>query len=842
MLKDVVVRRIELVPAFLAVLLWITAGVAAQPASPSAPAQPAPRQEPPTGAPPVSYSVDVSLVEVDAVVTDADGGVIRGLQANDFQVFEDGKPQTIDRVSFVEIPIQRAEVSAPVSPAPDVQSNVRRFDGRLYVLFLDDLHTAAARSERVKAAARQFVQEGLEPGDLAAVVHASSGAASQDFTADRRLLLASIERFAGRQLRSQTLNEIDQYNRELLFTGRTPQGASDLDEGPRANDARSTLDAIAGIARRLAPVRGRRKALLWFGEGVSYDMFGTRGQASIVRDSSRAAVAAASAANLAIYGVDARGLAGLREEAVQLTSPSADPTANQGASGLSRELLRSQENLRRLSEETGGFAVVNTDQVGQAFDRVVEENSAYYLVAYYPSERTRRDGAFHRLEVKVNREGARVRARSGYIAAPQQATQKGTDESAPGMPAVLRDALLSPVSQSALPMALHVAPFKANGDKASVLVTVEYGAVAFDDSGVVATDRLDSSVIAVDPLGRIVQSDHATMTLNVQPETRQAMRVLGFRTHSRLELAPGRYQVRAGAFMPGKGLVGSVHEDIEVPDFAKTPLTMSGLVVTSGVAGYIPTARFDPRMRDVLPAPPSTQRDFRNDEAMALFAEIYAAAGVPSSGVTLTTRVTNAAGEKVFERQDVRTAEDMKRTKNGYSLQLSLRQFPPGDYRLRFEASVPGNSAMTVARETPFRIWDVSETAASAGTQALDSGAPFVVVAKGAVSGVADARQSIARTDAEFQALWQSLSLRGTRPAVEFKNTMVIALCLGSRPTAGYEPEIVAVRRIDDALVIQWREVTPAPGNPPATTTPFLLAGVPQHEGEVRFEKVGGGP
>jgi VWFA-related protein len=804
--------------------------------------QPTPRPEQPAGVPPVSYDVDVSLVEVDAVVTDADGKLIRGLQATDFQVFEDGKLQKTDRVSFVEIPIQRADRPTSAPATSDVQSNVRRFDGRLYVLFLDDLHTAAARSGRVKAAARTFIQQSLESGDLAAVVHAGNGAAGQDFTMDRRLLLASIDRFAGRQLRSQTLNEIDQGNRELLLLGgrQAPRQSGDLDEGPRAHDARSAFEAIAAIARGLAPVRGRRKALIWFGEGVSYDMFATagRGEATVVRDSSRAAIAAASAANVAIYGVDARGLAGLSEETVQMSSPSADPTSNRGLSGLGQELLRSQDNLRRAAEETGGFAVTNTDQLSQAFDRVVEENSAYYLLAYYPSGTTRRDGTFHRLEVKVSRPGARVRARSGYIASPRP-TQKETDEAAASMPAALRDALLSPVPQVALPMAVHVAPFRSGGDKASVLVTVEYGAVAFDDSGVAAPDRdrFDSSVIAVDPVGKIVQSDHATITLNVQPETRQAMRVLGFRTHSRLELPPGRYQVRAAALMPGKGLVGSVREDIEVPDYSKSPLSMSGLIVTSRVAGYTPTARFDPQMREVLPAPPSTQRDFRNDEAMALFAEIYTAVPFP---VNLDTRVLDSAGEIVFERTDVRTADELKGARNGYALQVSLRQFPPGDYRLTLEASLEGSESTVVSRETPFRVWEVADDVTTdASPAASSSAATFVTIAKGAISGVEDVRQSILRTNAEFEALWHSLSLRGTRPAVEFNNTMVVALFLGSRPTAGYAPEVTAVRRDGDVLVVKWREVTPADsGNPPARTTPFLFAGVPQYAGEVRFEQV----
>src|SRR5437764_1162595 len=67
------------------------------------------RQQP-AGQPPVTFAVDVSLVEVDAVVTDSNGRVMRGLSREDFRIVEDGKPQAIDRMSFVEIPIGRADV------------------------------------------------------------------------------------------------------------------------------------------------------------------------------------------------------------------------------------------------------------------------------------------------------------------------------------------------------------------------------------------------------------------------------------------------------------------------------------------------------------------------------------------------------------------------------------------------------------------------------------------------------------------------------------------------------------------------------------------------------------
>ena len=108
--------------------------------------------------PPVSFRVEINLVEVDAFVTDAQGNAVSGLTAADFEVVEDGRPQKITSFIPVGIPLERAErplfASAPIEP--DVLTN-RSLDGRIYLLVLDDLHTDITRTPRVKAALRQFI-------------------------------------------------------------------------------------------------------------------------------------------------------------------------------------------------------------------------------------------------------------------------------------------------------------------------------------------------------------------------------------------------------------------------------------------------------------------------------------------------------------------------------------------------------------------------------------------------------------------------------------------------------------------------------------------------------------
>src|SRR6266571_3644909 len=150
------------------VSLLVLAASAALSAGQSAPA---PQPQQPT------FKVQVDYVEVDAVVTDRQGNLVRDLKKEDFQVLEDGKSQVVTTFTLVDIPVERADrplfAESPIEP--DVKTNEKPFDGRVYVMVIDDLHTRFGRSARVKAAAKQFIERRLGANDLMAVVHTAGG-------------------------------------------------------------------------------------------------------------------------------------------------------------------------------------------------------------------------------------------------------------------------------------------------------------------------------------------------------------------------------------------------------------------------------------------------------------------------------------------------------------------------------------------------------------------------------------------------------------------------------------------------------------------------------------------
>src|SRR5215212_996695 len=188
--------------ARIATLVVCFAGAVLAAAQSPAPATPQTQQP--------TFKLRVDYVEVDVVVTDRQGNLVRDLKKEDFQVLEDGKPQAVTNFTLVDIPIERGDrplfAANPIEP--DVKTNERPFDGRVYVMVIDDLHTRFGRSQRVKIAARQFVERRLGANDLMAIVHTAGATdANQEFTTNKRLLLASVDKTQGRRLDSATANK-----------------------------------------------------------------------------------------------------------------------------------------------------------------------------------------------------------------------------------------------------------------------------------------------------------------------------------------------------------------------------------------------------------------------------------------------------------------------------------------------------------------------------------------------------------------------------------------------------------------------------------------------------------
>src|SRR4029453_3340447 len=170
--------------------------------------------------------------------------------------------------------------------------------------------------------------------------------------------------------------------------------------------------------------------------------------ASMVLDATRDAIAAATRSNVAIYGIDPRGLTNLGDESIEIQPFPGHTSVGIGVGSLQNELRLSQDSLRTLSDETGGFAVVNRNAFASAYQRIVEDNSSYYVLAYYPPDA--RPGRYHKIDVRVSRPDAVVRARRGHVT-PKKAPAVTSKKENPSTPE-LKESLDSPLPVSGLTM------------------------------------------------------------------------------------------------------------------------------------------------------------------------------------------------------------------------------------------------------------------------------------------------------------------------------------------------------------------------------------------------------
>jgi VWFA-related protein len=650
----------------------------------------------------------VNYVEVDAFVTDAQGAVASNLTADDFEVLEDGKTQKVSAFSLVNIPIERAErplfAAGPVEA--DVQTN-EHVEGRIYLLVLDDLHTDFTRTPRVKAAAKRFIQQSFGTNDLAAVVFTGRGDAAQDFTNNPRLLLAAIDRFNGRKLASVTIER-------LRGIRSAPDGGvqpgDDTSQMERAFNARNAMSTVRRLADFMAGVRGRRKALLLIGEGVDYDIHDAVGQggstASAVLQDTHDAIAAATRGNVSIYAIDPRGLTGGDEDLISVSTTL--PEQGAGLQSLQSELRLSQDSLRVLAANTGGFAAVNRNDLDSAFDRIVTENSTYYVLGYY-STNDRRDGRYRKLEVRLKRPGLRVRARNGYYEARGRRPSPAAPASPTAMASAVADALGSPLPVAGVPLKVFAAAYKGAAPTAAIALSVEIDVSGLDfvqKDGTYA-ETIEVAHSATDAKGKLFPGDRHTLTLALKPDTFERARANGFRVVTQLNLPPGRYQVRVAAGNRA-GKAGSVLYDLEVPDFYKTPFGISGVSLTSTAASQAPTLRPKDPLKDFLPGPPIATREFAASDTLSFFAEFYEnARGSAAHVIDLKAELRDEGGRVVRNVVEERSSTELRGTAGGgygFAAQVPLNELTAGIYVLRVTGQSRAGDRPGASRDIQLRI------------------------------------------------------------------------------------------------------------------------------------------
>jgi VWFA-related protein len=683
-----------------------------------------------------TFRSGVELVEVAVLVRDQNGKLVRDLTRAGFQIVEDRVPQTIVAFEQVSLPVSRSVDRGATDEAQiprDVSSNERLPDARVFVLVLDGLHVDPRRTRVVQEYARRFIEQRVGPDDLIAVVSPGGlTSATQDFTNDKPRLLSAIGHFSSTKIRSATV-ERDEEARLGAGSGVVLHGGKDPSDWERAGRAQSLTGTLEALAGHLDRIQHRRKSLLLFSEGIDYDRTDVMGvaqtQASDVMRAIDRAIGALMRTNVAVYTIDPRALSSAEGDLVE--APLYRDRPDFTAQSVESEYTQSIQALRHVADSTGGFAAVNRNDIGPAFERIIEENSDYYILGYTPSKPSK-PGAFLSIDVRVSRPGVTVFARKGYVVRSEQrralaaepvdiatpsiptgrgARARGFENPVVDMPvrrtagleAELGALLASPLPRAGLPIRVQAIPFGADGKKVAVQLIVEVlgGSLDFTTRAGRFEERIDLAMLTVDDRARAANGTSTRFDLHLTADELQRIKATGVRWLSRLELPPGHYQVRVAGRATRSGKTGLVTHDLDVPAFQPERLSMSGVTITS-LPSVLMITTGKGWLESAIKTPPSAARSFVTGDRLTVGFEVY----VPGSlrtDVKVAAHVEWPDGSKGMEfARTVPRATGQTRGEV-VAFPVDTTSLAPGRYVLHIALGASGDS-QAIERIVPFEV------------------------------------------------------------------------------------------------------------------------------------------
>jgi VWFA-related protein len=572
-------------------LRWLVFFVAAFSASTISPQQaPPPQSTTSATASSSSLRATTHLVLVDVVVYDKQGNHVSNLTSADFTLRDRGKPQTIAVFSDEHAGEPLTEKSPPSPPPPlppGVFTNRPAFNrapqGPPTILLLDSLNTTLGDQLASHAEMLKYLRTQLSEGQKIAILSlGESLGLLQDFTSDPRLLIAALDKYkpaTSKELSGGTIQTLTP-TEAAVMPGPMLRIIDEINQSRAADSidtrARITLDALRSIARAFGGLPGR-KNLIWVSAVFPFNLQPGAGdypdaQRTYAEDVRHTAELLA-AARVAVYTVDARSLLVGSGVYDQTLSPTPDPlvrtvqplnnqqTPAEQVTDSHDATVTSHQTMQDLAAETGGLALYNRNDIARAVAVSAADGEHYYTLGYYP-EGGHWDGKFHNIEIKLNREGLKVRHRSGYFAVdvakspasenPQQRAHQAYEE--------LRSALADPLPATQLTFRVHIpAIVAAPKPQVQIQFLVDTSAISFDaiENGVHHCN-LDFMVAAVSPDGKIVASDGHTVDALLSSDQFAQMNRDGLPFTMQLPLAPSEYSLRMAVRDNRTGQIGTL--------------------------------------------------------------------------------------------------------------------------------------------------------------------------------------------------------------------------------------------------------------------------------------------
>jgi len=577
----------------------------------------------------LKFETSSQLVVVNVTVKGRDGRPILDLKSDDFRVLEDGKVvkiaifehQKLSQETLPPVPIP-APAALPPAPADNTIPDTPKpsyLNKRLMVLFFDFSSLPQLDQIRAKEAAAEFVAKQATASDLFAIYTFSAKLKKVvDFTADRALILQTIQSFG-------VANTVDQgpAATDVVENVEDEDGALVTDETEFAIfNTDQKLGALEDLSKELAQIP-EKKSVIYFSSGIGKNGMDNQSQL-------QAAVNAAVRGGVSLYPIDVRGLIAM--------APAGN--ASQGAprgtgifSGSQQRQSRDrvndqQETLFTLAADTGGRALLDSNDLTLGMRNAQKDVESYYTLAYY-SANTAKDGKFRKIRVELaGQKDAKLDYRPGYYADKIWKQFDSSDKEKQLSEAM---SLGNPVTE--LPLAVELLYFRMEKGRYFVPMAVKIPGSKID----VKSGKTDLDFVGTvkDSKGRTVATlrDEIKVKLPEGAAEKLAQRSLVY--DAGFQLTPGQYRVKVLARENLGGKLGTFEAKFTVPDLdAGGAAAVSSLVLGTGretLSALVGKAGKPKKNGDLNPLitegkklAPSVTHVFRRPQTMTVFSETYA--------------------------------------------------------------------------------------------------------------------------------------------------------------------------------------------------------------------------
>ena len=531
-----------------------------------------------------TFKVNVNLVVVRVVVRDGrQGHAIGNLRKEDFQLFDDGKPQIISRFVVEQPAVGPSPPGGTPAPPPEKPPVVPE---RFVAYLFDDIHLEAADIDQARRAAIQHLKT-LLPADRAAV-YTTSGLTMLDFTDDHAKLTEALMRIKPNPISnylgvgcpvvtyymadliqnqhdSQALRVAtqDAYGCLKLQRGLvpTPQEIEQARQAALAaaeavlvrgsEQSRLALNSLRDIIRRTALMPGQRALILVSPGFLLADT--TQLEEEIIDRALRQ--------NVAVSTLDARGLTTIGAVGDISQSRTPGPTVSVYMNQFAAQSAMAQSNvLSELAYGTGGTYFHNSNDLEQGFRRAAAAPEYYYVLGFAP-QNIKNDGKYHTLKVTLKDKPLyTLQARKGYYAPnhAQSAAERAKSD--------INDAVFSQDERKDLPIEVNTKFFKTSDDEAKLAVLVRVDVRHLQYQKVNGRNRNDLTIVSAlfDRNGNFIQGDQKTLQMRLTDDTLQNKLNRGVTLRANFDVKPGNYLVRC-VVRDNNGELSSQNGSVEIP-------------------------------------------------------------------------------------------------------------------------------------------------------------------------------------------------------------------------------------------------------------------------------------